>query len=78
MVGNLLVKERQPLLGSRIGSSLPKQPALNLLIMNATFFKATRVIDGTVVTDVDHILNGVTPVLDKYLRAMSSIRRNCQ
>lgn len=40
--------------------------------MNATFLKATRIVDGTVVADVYDILYNGTPVLYEYLRAMGA------
>lgn len=46
---------------------------LNLLIMYATSFESTGVVNRTIVTDVDHVLNGGTPILHKYLWAMGAI-----
>jgi hypothetical protein len=43
--------------------------------MNATLFEATRVVDGTVMTDVYHVLNSGAPILHEYLRAMSPTER---
>ncbi len=40
--------------------------------MNATFLKASRIVNGTVVADVYDVLYNGTPVLYEYLRAMGA------
>jgi hypothetical protein len=68
MVGNLLDQRGMSAwLGSSIGGSLQE----DLLVMNATLFEATRVVDGTVMADVYHVLNSGAPILHEYMRAMS-------
>lgn len=53
-----------------VGGWLLKQFASNILIMNPPSLERARVINRIIMTNINHILDGVTPIFHEDLRAV--------